>query len=845
MVGLVLVSHSKALSRALEDLVRQVSSKDIPVSAAGGIGDNRTTFGTDAVNIFEAIESVFSPEGVVVLMDLGSAILSAETAVELLSEKMRPHIRICAAPIVEGAIAAGVQISLGSDLETVCREATQALTPKIQHLDGSDEKLAKPVADDLARPQAADWQEIELAVNIAHGLHARPAARFVQTAATFVARIQVKKLGSPKDPVSADSLNSLAMLGVNRGDRIVVSATGPDAQKALEALATLVNEQLPTFSKEIITAPEPAAAEDKEGLTAVAISEGIALGPVFHYQPLAPKIPGHRAQNPEREWEDLLCARDNTSRTIQQRRQAMEPTLGKARTAIFDAHLLIIEDPALLDKIRRRIFTEGENAASAWQQGVQEIADTYCKLSNEYLRQRANDVMDVGRQVLLQLLGQSVETVIELPYPAILIAGELTPTDAVMLDTERVLGIVTVAGGPTSHSAILVRALGIPAIAGVDPSILTLPKKTMLAIDGFRGTLWIRPSPNAAEHLKKQRQHWLRRRSRQRKSGRQPAVTRDGCRITVTANLGSLFEARKALENGAEGVGVLRTEFLYLKRSQPPTESEQVDILCRIAKATGNKPICVRTLDAGGDKALPYLRLSDESNPYLGLRAVRLSLRYPEIFRTQLRAILKAGAQFDLRLMFPMISRVEEGDQILKILDSVHHELADENTAHRWPIQTGMMIETPSAALLMSSFVKRMDFFSIGTNDLTQYTLAVERGNANLADYADALHPVILQLIRKVVDEAHRQEKPVSVCGELAADPVAVPVLIGLGVDELSLAPNAIPSVKAIIRKLEHNRAVELVEKMLATDNAGSARSLAAAFFKNQIDDDTQSVTGA
>ena len=309
----------------------------------------------------------------------------------------------------------------------------------------------------------------------------------------------------------------------------------------------------------------------------------------------------------------------------------------------------------------------------------------------------------------------------------------------------------------------------------------------------------------------------------------------------MTANLGSLFEARKALENGAEGVGVLRTEFLYLKRSQPPTESEQVDILCRIAKNMGDKPIWVRTLDVGGDKALPYLRLPVESNPYLGLRAVRLSLRFPEIFRTQLRAVLQAGAQFDLRLMFPMITRVEELDRILEILDAVHHELTGENVAHRWPIQTGIMIETPSAALLMTSFVERMDYFSIGTNDLTQYTLAAERGNADLADYADALHPVILRLIRQVVDLAHRHAKPVSVCGEIAADPVAIPVLVGLGVDDLSLAPDAIPNAKSIVRKLEFNRAVELVKKMLATDNAGSARSLAAAFFNNQIDGDTQS----
>jgi phosphoenolpyruvate-protein phosphotransferase/dihydroxyacetone kinase phosphotransfer subunit len=841
MVGLVIVSHSNALSRALVDLVRQVTTKDIPVSAVGGVGADREAFGTDAVDIVEAIKSVYSPDGVVVLMDLGSAILSAETALELLPEKMQPRIRLCAAPIVEGALAAGVQISLGDDLEIVCREATQALIPKLRHLAEPDKKQTGPMDFGQAWLQPERRQEITLTVNSVHGLHARPAARFVQTATAFDARIWVRKLGSPQDPVSAVSLNSLATLSVNRGDRIVVSAAGPEAQKALEALAMLVNEQLQAYNEDTIPATEPATAtaDGQEGLAAIALSEGIALGPIFHYRSPAPEISHHRAENPDREWEDLLRARDKTCEAILQRRRTMKPGLGEARAAIFDAHLLIIRDPALLDRIRQRIFKNGANAAWAWQQSIEEIADTYRQLSNDYLRQRADDVVDVGRQVLLNLLGQGAAAAVEVPHPAILVAGELTPTDTVMLDARRVLGIVTVAGGPTSHSAILARALGIPAIAGVDPAVLNLAENTLLALDGFSGTLWIHPSPKVAAILEVRRLGWLKHREQLRASGRQPAVTRDGRRITVAANLGSVLEAGQALENGADGVGLLRTEFLFLRRRRPPAEAEQVDVLRRIAKTIGAKPICARTLDVGGDKPLPYLRLAPESNPYLGLRAVRLSLRYPAIFRTQLRAILQAGAECDLRLMFPMIATTEEVDRLLELRDAVHQELAAENVVHRWPIPTGIMIETPAAALLISSLVGRLDFFSIGTNDLTQYTLAAERGNAALADYADALHPVILRLIRQVVDEAHRLGKPVAVCGELAADPVAVPVLVGLGVDELSLAPHAIPDIKAIIRRLAHNMAVELVEKMLATDNAGAARSLAADFFKNKIGHNT------
>jgi phosphoenolpyruvate-protein phosphotransferase/dihydroxyacetone kinase phosphotransfer subunit len=837
VVGLVIITHSKALSRALVNLIRQVSTRDIPVSGVGGAGADKKAFGTDAVDIVEAVKSVYSSDGVLVLMDLGSAILSAETAMELLSEEMRSNVRLCAAPIVEGAIAAGVQISLGCDLETACQEASRALAPKIQHLRGSDEKQTEPPAPGRDRPQPQDRREIILAINTLHGLHLRPAARLVQTAAAFDARIRVKKLGSPKNPVSATSLNGLATLDVKHGDRIAVSASGPDAQRALKALTALVDEEFKTFAEEITPAPEAAAVvgHGAQDVGAVAVSDGIALGPIFHYQAPAPKVSRHRAANPDREWKDLLRARDHTCRAIQQRRQKMDSGLDKIRAEIFEAHLLIAKDPVLLDRARRRIFEKKQNAASAWQLSVQEVAAAYRELSDDYRQQRAADVLDVGNQVLFSLLGQSIDAVADMPQPAIVVAQELTPTDTAMLDTKRVLGIVTVSGGPTSHSAILARSLDIPAIAGVNPSVLNLPENTVLALDGFSGTLWIRPSPEIAADLKKRRLSWLQRRNELRKSGHGPAVTRDGRPIIVAANLGNVFEAGKASENGADGVGLLRTEFLYLRRNQPPSEAEQIQNLRQIGETIGAKPICVRTLDVGGDKSIPYLPLKAESNPYLGLRAVRLCMRYPEIFRRQLRAVLRAGTEFDFRLMFPMITRTEEVDWILETLDAVHRELAAENVIHRWPIQTGIMIETPAAALLISSLVQRLDFFSVGTNDLTQYTLAAERGNADLAAYADALHPVILNLIRKIVDEVHRHKKPISVCGELAADPPAVPVLVGLGVDELSLSPDAVPKVKAIIRKLEYKTAVELAAEVLSTDNAGSARNLASAFFNAKV----------
>ncbi len=834
MVGLVIVTHSRALSQALADLVRQVAAGGIPLAAVGGVGDDGEAFGTDAAAIAEAIGSVYSADGVVVLMDLGSAVLSAETALELIPGAMRPGVRLCAAPVVEGAVAAGVQIGLGSDLSTVCREAARALTPKIRHLGGpdpqADEAAALSPAGEAA--PAAPPREITLTVNARHGLHVRPAARFVRTAAAFDARVRVKKAGSPLDPVPAASLNSLAALGVRRGERIVVSAAGEDAPEALQALADLVNHGLQAFDVEPPPPPGSGseAAGGGEGLEGVALSEGVALGPVFHQRAAAPQGPREPAASPEGEWARLLQARESACAAIEGRRRAVEAAAGAPSAAIFDAHLLILRDPVLLENVRKGILDNGENAAWAWQQALEHLAGTFRALPDAYMRQRGEDVADVGLQVLRHLLDPAPAAAGGPPHPAVLVARELTPGDVAALDGQGVLGIVTVAGGPTSHSAILARALGIPAVAGVDPAILDAAQGTTLGLDGFSGTVWIDPLPEVAARLEARRAQWLRRRDGLRASGRLPAVTLDGRRMAVAANIGSLAEAGKAGECGADGVGLLRTEFLFLKRRHAPSEAEQVETLVRIARAVGDRPICVRTLDAGGDKPLPYLPLPAEGNPCLGMRAVRLCLRHPEIFRPQMRAILRAGADGDLRLMFPMISRVEEVDRLLAIRDAIHRELADEAHAHRWPIPTGIMVETPAAALLAASLAERLDFFSIGTNDLTQYTLAAERGNADLFDYADPLHPAVLRLIAQVVAEAHRRGKPVTVCGEMAADPAAAAALVGLGVDELSMAPDAIPAVKALIRGLALEAAAALAGKMLAADTAGAARGMANAF---------------
>lgn len=856
MVGLVLVSHSRALAEALVVLVKQMASQDLRVAIAAGAGPDYQELGTEANEIAAVIQSVYSPDGVLVLMDLGSAVLSAEMAVELLPQEMRAHIACCAAPLVEGAIAAGVQASLGSDLQAVCLEAQRALSPKVEHLIGSQPQSGTK-ADAQQLLTQGKIQTTTLELQNLHGLHARPAARFVQVAAAFDADIRVKNESSGKGPVSAKSLNALATLGASRGDRITIMASGREATAALEALQRLIQdnfrpgtiqENAPLISPPVIPF-QATKSISGAAIPAIPVSVGIALGRVYHWKPVLPSIAERVSEHPDEEWKCLLLALENTRLAIQRRRMSLSPRLGEAEAAIFDAHKLILQDPELLDRVGERIFTQGQNAAYAWQVSINEVADAYRTLADPYQQARSLDVLDVGRQVLIQIASlqtyTEVETahdlsvmtdraLIELPEPVILFAEELTPMEIAQFDLRNVSGLVTVYGGATSHSAILTRALGIPALTGIDPGFYEIKDSILVGLDGFSGELWVEPVLEVQQQLAERRQEWLERRAMLLESSHEPARTCDGRRIEVAANVGSLAAAQAALDNGAEGIGVLRTEFLYLDRTTPPSEDEQMLTLRAIGRVMGERPMIVRTLDIGGDKELPYLNRLLEANPYLGVRGLRLSLRQPGLFLSQLRAILRAGADSPIKVMFPMVSTQEEVIQGKQLLGQVHEELEQEKLPHRWPVETGIMVEVPSAALISPTLAPLVDFFSIGTNDLTQYTLAAERGNPDLANYADALHPAVLNLIRQVVDAAHRSGKWVGVCGEVAGDGLAAPVLIGLGVDELSMNPAEIPQVKAILRQIDMASAKRVAEKALGCESAVAVRRLLQGFMAEE-----------
>jgi len=351
-------------------------------------------------------------------------------------------------------------------------------------------------------------------------------------------------------------------------------------------------------------------------------------------------------------------------------------------------------------------------------------------------------------------------------------------------------------------------------------------------MDGFSGKVYIDPRPELLQELRKRRREWTERQQQLIKTSQQPAFTRDNRRVEVFANAGNLTDARAAVQNGAEGIGLLRTEFLFLTRETPPDEAEQFSALREIIGIMGDRPVTVRTLDVGGDKPLPFINLAKEDNPFLGVRAIRMSLNQPNLFLTQLRAILRASEQFKVRIMFPMISLLDEVRQAHAWLENAHQALLAENTPHAWPVETGIMVEVPSAALLSQAFAQEVSFFSIGTNDLTQYTLAAERGNPILAGLSDAMHPAVLRLIKEVTTAAHAQGKWVGVCGELAGDTEAAAVLVGLGVDELSLNPAGIPRIKAVLRQIDAEQAAGLADKVIQAASAADARRLARDFMK-------------
>jgi multiphosphoryl transfer protein len=819
VVGIVLVSHSAKLADAVVEVVREMAGPDIALEPAGGL-EEPGALGTDAMLVAAALDRASSGDGVLVLMDLGSAVLSAEMALELLPPAGGDRVVLCDAPLVEGAVAAGVAAARGATLDEVAAEARGGLAGKAAHLGAEPPDAAAP-----EQPEPADgWRSVALTLLNPHGLHARPAARLIEAAAQFDARVEVENVTSGRGPVSARSLNALATLGARRGTQIVVRASGPEAAAALAAVRELAEsgfgEGAGPAAATAAPSAEPRAAAPTGALAGVPAAPGLAAGPARRLRRREIAVPQHEASDPEAELAALERALEAAREETRATRAAVAVRAAEAEAAIFDAHLLLLEDDALLEPARRAIRDRRCNAARAWSEAVDSAVAAYRGLDDDYLRARAGDVLDVGNRVLVRLAGDGGAARPELSGPGVLVAADLTPGETAALETSIVHAIATAAGGPTSHTAILARALGIPAVAGLGDAILEVPEGTELLVDGDAGLVRTDPSAETLAEFEARRRERARADDRARAAAHEPAVTLDGLRIDVVANVGKPADVAAAVEAGAEGVGLLRTEFLFLDRPTLPGEEEQAAVYREICDALGGRPLILRTLDVGADKPLPALPRPAEANPFLGVRGIRLSLESPEVLLTQLRAALRVAAAYPLKIMFPMIATLEELEHALRLVDEARAGLPPVE------LELGAMIEVPAAALAAEHLARRVDFFSIGTNDLTQYALAAERGNPSVAALADPLHPAVLQLVARVVEAAEAHGRWVGVCGEAAGDPAAVPVLVGLGVRELSTGAPAVPVVKQAVRELDAGAARTLACEAMGLPSAGAVRAL-------------------
>jgi multiphosphoryl transfer protein len=837
VVAIVIVSHSKQLAEGVRELAAQMVQGKVSLAIAAGMDDPENPLGTDAMQVYEAIASVYNDDGVIVLMDLGSAVMSAEMALEFLPKEYQDKVHLCEAPLVEGTIAAAVAAASGSNIHKVIAEARGALIAKATQL-GVDPSHSSSVVylEQMTGVPGEMTKEIQLRVRNRLGLHARPAAKFVATAARFQSQIQVKNVTRATEAVRADSINQVSTLGVRQGHEIAIMATGIDADEALEALQALVESQ---FGEEDTTPDDfPISSSSHFPTTShhflqgIPASHGVAIAPVFLYHHLPLHIQQYHVDNLEGEWQRLQTAIQIAQEEVQALLSQASIQIGDAEAAIFDSHLLFLEDPVVLEAVHQRIFEQHLNAEAAWQAVVEELANNYRALEDSYFQQRVSDVLDVGQRVLRLLTRLQSHTKIvaesstnlNFSEPVILMTTELNPSDTVQLDPTKVLGICTTSGSAISHSAIIARRLGIPAIVGLPPEILQVADNTLVALDGESGRVWIEPETEIQTALEAKRNAQQVAHQQALATALSPAITRDQKQIRVFANIGSLSDTEVALSLGAEGVGLFRTEFLYLERTTPPSQEEQVAVYQSIAQLLEHRPLIIRTLDIGGDKPIPYLNFPPETNPFLGWRGIRFCLDNPDIFKTQLRAILKASPGHQIKIMFPMITTVQEIQAAKAMVSEVQTELHQAGIPFDDRMEVGIMVETPSAVVLAEELAAEVDFFSLGTNDLSQYVMAADRTHPQVATLVDAMHPAVLRMIQQTVQAAHKAGIWVGLCGELAADPVAAPIILGLGLDEVSLNPQSIPAFKQAIAQLTMAQAQTIATLAMEKDSAAEVR---------------------
>ena len=716
-----------------------------------------------------------------------------------------------------GAVVAGQDrlMVLGGSSKSSTAQATNQAT---------DQAVAESVAiDSSGKPDA----QSDVLIPNPTGLHARPAAIFVKQRKAFSAEI---KLGCNGVEGRSDSVTEIMKLNTSQGDVLTIKAWGSDAAVAVETLIAAVQgglgEDVSGFNPAMAAAgeelPEEApllsfGSQDPNRLAGVKAATGMTVGYIVHAGDLE-FVYEDRAEDGAAERRKLDDSLLVVRKTLTHLVSSLQSEGKQEQADIFAAHLELLDDPAITAAAKARI-NEGFSAPFAWDKAIGDEVSALRGLNNPILAGRAADIQDVGNRVLADLTGVSVMAD-AWPENAIPVYKDVTPSDLLTLDLDRVAGLCSLEGGASSHAAIISRSLDLPYLAGVDSKIRELENGTQIILDADKGFVQLNPTTEDVEYCKtfKQKAEAEYQAALACASGH--AVTTDGIAIEIAANIGSLADAKKAVELGAEGVGLLRTEFLYLERTTAPSEDEQTQIYTDILKAMGpERPVIIRTLDVGGDKPLPYLPLPAEENPFLGERGIRVGINRPSILRTQIRALLRSANAGKLRVMLPMIGALDEFRAVKKLMD-------EESAKLDVTVELGIMIEVPSAAIMARELAREAAFFSIGTNDLTQYTMAMDRGHPRMASRIDGLHPAVLRMIAMTCEGAAAENRWTGVCGGLASDLEAIPLLVGLGVNELSVSVPTLPLVKAKVRELNMAKCRELSAEALTMEDGAQVRAL-------------------
>lgn len=564
--------------------------------------------------------------------------------------------------------------------------------------------------------------------------------------------------------------------------------------------------------------------------TGLAASPGVAVGVTWVVRKHELQIERYTVDDATTQLKRLEQALEQAKQDLITLAKRAREHIGDSEAAIFEAHQVFLEDADIIADIHQLINTKRLNAEAAVYDVAQRYMQELEEAQDDYFRARASDLRDVTERVIRCLQGYTSSDTRLPGHPVVIVADDLTPSDTVQLDKTLILGLVTVKGGPTSHTAILARSLGIPAVVSVPIALSGVESRTSIVLDALDGIVILDPDESEQEAARAKRVAWLEQQSNHLALAHEPAVTLDGVQIEVAANVGSVDDVRDALRYGAEGVGLFRTEMLYLDRVSMPTEEEQYAVYQAAADLLNGLPMVVRTFDIGGDKPVPYIGNENELNPFLGWRGIRMMDKHEEMFEIQFRALLRASVKADLRIMLPMVANLDELVYARDVITRVRQSLISNGISVAERVQIGIMIEVPSAALMADRFAPYVDFFSIGTNDLAQYTLAADRVNARVSHLADAFHPAVLRLISETIEAGHAHGKWVGLCGEFAGRPQAVPILLGLGLDEFSMAAISIPTVKATIRTLRQADCKHFAQEVLRMTSPSEVRAACDQF---------------